>query len=293
MEHVHEFYKYFKAAMPAMDVASWLGFSGLVEALSVTATIAGTGFGLGSIFLGIGALIGAYGIYQGSTDIGNSSQTLAQSIAKDISNITSFAMETAWPQISKTLQKFDDLMDSFMVMTYIEGIILCTCAAVWTYWQYKKILHDNRLRWWQRLIPARLRSNEDTKAADLMKYAIYLLCFLILILLVLLFFLIPKVFVIAMLTGCIILIAHNLQLHVVTCRFLKQVAYLIYAQNIPNHYISILAYDVLYLLTLYLVQCVLHHYMHQLQTSFLLCLLFVCMARLLTSILTTLYYQVM
>ena len=177
-------------------------------------------------------------------------------------------------------------MDSFMVMIYIIGIILCICAAVWTYWQYKK----TRLSWWQYIIPARFRSNEDANAADLMKCAIYLLCFLILILLVLLFLRIPKVFVTVMLT---ILITYNLQLHVVTCRFFKQVAYLIYAQNIPNHYFSILAYDVLYLLTLYLVQCVLHHYMHQLQSSFLLCLLFVCMARLLTSTLTTLYYQIM
>jgi hypothetical protein len=291
MEYVLDYYKYFKAAMPAMNAASFLGISGLVEALSVMAKFAATGFGVGSVFLGIGAILGGYGIYRGSTDIGNSSLTLSQSIANDISNITSFAMETAWPQISKTLQKVDAVMDSSMVFIYITSIIISICAAVWLYWQYERILHENRLRWWEYLIPVRFRRERDTIAANLMKYAMCLIFFLILILLVLLFILIPKIFVTAGLIGCIILIGNYFQLHVVTCTFLKQMAHMIYAQNVPNNSFSIiLVYALTHLFTLYLVLIVVHIY--QLRSSALLCLPYVCISRVLTSVLTSLYHQV-
>jgi hypothetical protein len=289
MEHVLD---YFKAAMPVMNAASLLGITGFVEALSVMAKVAATGFGVGSVFLGIGAILGGYGIYRGSTDLGSSSLTLSQSIADDISNITSFAMETAWPQISNTLQKVDALMDSFMVMTYTISIIISICAAAWMYWQYERKLHENRLRWWEYLIPVRFRRERDTIAANLMKYAICLIFFLILILLVLLFILIPKVFVTALLIGCIILIANYFQLHVVTFTFLKQVAHKIYSRNVPNNNFStILVYALIHLLTPYLVLNVVHTY--QLRSSALLCLLYyMCISRVLTSVLTYLHHQV-
>ena len=284
MGYIYDSVQYLKAVMPAMDAASWLGISGLIDALSIAVTFAGTGFGVGSVLLGIGGVLGGYGLFQGAKDFGNSSRTASQaaeSIAKDFSDMTAFVMGTAWPQISKLFQKIEQLLDSSIGLTYIIGIVFCLCAAVWIYQQYRKIQYDNRPRWWHHLIPARFR-RQNTNADSWMMYAIYLLLSIVLMLLILLFKLYPVPFVIAFVGGSIIMGAYNLQIHVITCTFLTKVARTIYAQNVPNNYFStILVYEIMYIFILCLFHIPL--YIYQLQSSFLLCILSVCIARFLTN----------
>ena len=279
-----EVLKCLKAALPTLNVTNWLGLSGLFEAASIGMAATGVGFGAGSVLLGIGGLLGGFGLFQGVRDVGRASQKASQaleSIANDISRMT-FAINVVLTEVSIIIPKIGYLLDSLNGLVHIASITLCIVAAILVFKQYKDISRPTLRQTLYRFI-----GYETTDDAKWMMHCVYLLRIIALVFLVsfIRHYLVP--FIIVITTGCIILLV--VYYHQTLNRLLEIVGRMIYAQNVPNNWYSLLVYEIFYISSLCIAHIILH--ILELRTSFLLCTLSMCLARCLTNTLAYLYFK--